>query len=60
MEKIYPMHQISRTKTHSGLELRQRRLKLRRDQLKRLVFDIKLLVGTAENINILLSCEGNE
>lgn len=38
--------------TYSRLELRQRGLKLRRDQLKRLIFDIKLLVSTAENMTI--------
>ena len=36
------------TETYSRLKLRQRRLKLWCDQLKWLVFDIKLLVSTAE------------
>lgn len=39
-------NRLSRS-THSGLKLRQWCLKLRHDQLKWLVFDIKLLVGTA-------------
>lgn len=38
--------------THSRLEWRQRSLKLWCDQLKRLKFDIKLLVSTRENVRL--------
>lgn len=38
------------TETYSRLKLRQRGLKLWCDQLKWLIFDIKLLVSTVENI----------
>lgn len=45
------------TETYSRLKFRQRRLKLWCDQLKLLVFDIKLLVSTAENILLFFSYE---
>lgn len=49
MEKHW-LGQEYRTETYSRLKLRQRGLELRSDQLKRLMFDIELLVSTAESI----------
>jgi len=51
---------VNAGQTHSGLELRQRRLKMWRYQLKWLVFDMKLLVGTAENISRFSIKEGKK
>ncbi len=45
-----------KTETYSRLKLRQRGLKLWCDQLKWLIFDIKLLVSTAENILAIKKC----